>query len=132
MVSANETFALLPVLFTIYCARYESANWAGVREICIIPSRGRAMSSIKNMAPDTDRAQTKSVAVAIRMFELTRPNPAKRMASQSVRACHLWDLGPTSAGFRATPPLLSGCIPDGSDLSPLDIAGICLHITGIC
>jgi hypothetical protein len=41
-----------------YWPRWESAIRAGSREICITPSSGWAMSSIRKIAPETDSAQT--------------------------------------------------------------------------
>ena|ERR1700710_1107531 len=43
----------------LHCPRWGSAIRAGSREICISPSSGWAMSSITNIAPETDSAQNR-------------------------------------------------------------------------
>jgi transglutaminase/protease-like cytokinesis protein 3 len=67
---------------SIYCPIFVSALRSGAPEIFINPSSGRFISSIIKIAPETDSAQTSKITTTVAFLAVTRPKPAKMIASQ--------------------------------------------------
>src|ERR1700730_9505154 len=72
----------LCVVFSRYWPRCARALRSGALEICISPSKGLYISRIKNIAPETDSAQTNKVAIAVALRGAKRPKLLKMTASQ--------------------------------------------------